>query len=65
MTRQDRKVTMIPPRNGPSAGPIRVPERNQPMAVARSVGLYMSPIQDAPMVRKEVPSKAVRIRNMK
>jgi hypothetical protein len=56
---------MIPPRNGPSAGPIRVPERNQPMAVARSVGLYMSPIQDAPMVRKEVPSKAVRIRNMK
>jgi hypothetical protein len=65
MTRQDLKVTMIPPRNGPKAGPIRVPERNQPMAVARSVGLYMSPIQDAPMVRKEVPSKAVRIRNMK
>jgi hypothetical protein len=35
------------------------------MAVARSVGLYISPIQDAPIVRKDVPSNAVRIRNMK
>lgn len=50
---------------GPNAGPIRVPERNQPMAVALSVGRYISPIHEAPIVRKEVPSKAVRIRKMK
>lgn len=33
---------MMPPMKGPNAGPIRVPLRNQPIAVARSVGLYMS-----------------------
>ena len=64
MTRHDLKVTMIPPIKGPSAGPINVPDKNQPIAVARSVGLYMSPIQDAPMVKKDVPSNAVRMRNM-
>jgi hypothetical protein len=56
---------MIPPMNGPNAGPIKVPERNHPMAVARSVGRYMSPIQLAPMVKKDVPSKAVKMRKMK
>lgn len=65
MTRQDLNVTIIPPMNGPTAGPMSVPDRNQPIAVARSVGLYMSPIQDAPMVKKDVPSKAVRTRNTK
>lgn len=39
ITRQDWKVTMMPPMKGPNAGPIRVPDRNHPMAVARSVGL--------------------------
>jgi hypothetical protein len=48
-----------------SPGPIKVPDKNHPMAVARSVGLYISPIQDAPMLRKEVPSNAVRIRKTK
>jgi len=38
MTRHDVYVTMMPPMNGPSAGPMSVPDRNQPRAVARSVG---------------------------
>lgn len=38
ITRQDWNVTMIPPMKGPNAGPIKVPERNHPIAVARSVG---------------------------
>lgn len=44
---------------------ISVPERNHPIAVPRSVGRYMSPIHDDPMVRKAVPSKAVRMRKIK
>ena len=63
MTRHEVKVTIIPPITGPSAGPINVPDRNQPITVARSVGLYMSPMQEAPMVKKEVPSNAVSMRN--
>jgi hypothetical protein len=35
-------VTMIPPMKGPNAGPINVPDRNHPIAVPRSTGLYMS-----------------------
>jgi hypothetical protein len=35
------------------------------MAVARSVGLYISPIHEAPTMRKAVPWKAVRIRKTK
>lgn len=50
---------------GPKAGPMRVPDRNQPIAVALSVGRYMSPMHEAPIVRNEVPSKAVRIRKIK
>jgi len=42
MTRQERYVTMIPPIRGPRAGPMRVPERNQPVAVPRSTGRYIS-----------------------
>jgi hypothetical protein len=38
MTRHDVYVTMMPPMKGPSAGPMSVPDRNQPSAVARSVG---------------------------
>lgn len=58
-------MTIMPPMNGPRAGPISVPERNHPMAVPRSVGRYMSPMQAAPIVRNEVPWTAVRIRKMK
>jgi len=50
---------------GPRAGPIKVPERNQPIAVARSTGRYMSPMTEAPTMRKLVPSKADRQRKMK
>lgn len=53
------------PMKGPNAGPISVPDRNQPIAVPRSVGLYISPIQAEPMVRKAVPSKAVSMRKIK
>lgn len=42
MERHEEYVTITPPRNGPNAGPIRVPERNQPIAVPRSVGRYIS-----------------------
>ncbi len=42
MTRQEVYVTMMPPMKGPKAGPINVPERNHPIAVARSVGRYIS-----------------------
>jgi hypothetical protein len=45
--------------------PISVPLKNQPIAVARSVGLYISPIHDAPTIRKDVPSRAVRMRKTK
>lgn len=55
----------MPPMTGPKAGPIKVPDRNQPMAVARSVGRYMSPMTAAPTIRKAVPSKAVSMRKMK
>ena len=61
MSRQERKVTIIPPMKGPRAGPIKVPERNQPSAVARSVGLYISPMTAEPMTRKAVPWNAVKI----
>lgn len=58
-------MTMIPPMNGPNAGPIKVPDKNQPMAVARSVGRYMSPMTAAPTIKNAVPSKAVSMRKMK
>ena len=45
--------------------PISVPLRNQPIAVARSVGLYISPIHEAPTIRKAVPWNAVRMRKTK
>jgi hypothetical protein len=37
MSRHVRKVTMMPPMKGPRAGPISVPLRNHPSAVALSV----------------------------
>lgn len=58
-------MTMIPPMKGPNAGPMRVPDKNHPMAVARSVGRYMSPMTAAPTIRNAVPSKAVSMRKMK
>src|SRR5271154_1267044 len=39
MTRQDLNVTIMPPIKGPKAGPMRVPDKNQPRAVARAVGV--------------------------
>lgn len=44
---------------------MRVPDKNHPMAVARSVGRYMSPMTAAPTIRKAVPSKAVSMRKIK
>ena len=52
------------PRNGPKAGPIRVPERNHPSAVARARGSYTSPMAELPTTRNEVPWKAVRTRKI-
>lgn len=46
-------------------GPMRVPERNQPRAVARVVGWYRSPMTAGPVTRKDVPAKAVRMRKTK
>jgi hypothetical protein len=37
MSRQLRKVTIMPPMKGPRAGPTSVPLRKKPRAVARSV----------------------------
>jgi hypothetical protein len=62
---QVRKVTIIPPMNGPKAGPTSAPLRNQPKAVPRSIGEYMSPRHELPMIKNDVPWKAVRIRNTK
>ena len=45
MTVQWRKVTIMPPMNGPSAGPMSVPLRNQPRAVARSVCFNISRVR--------------------
>jgi len=42
MSRQERNVTIMPPMKGPRAGPMRVPLRNQPRAVARSVCVGVS-----------------------
>lgn len=56
---------MTPPMKGPNAGPTKVPDKYQPMAVARCVGGYKSPMTAAPTVRNAVPSKAVSMRKMK
>lgn len=65
MTGQSRKLITTPPRNGPRAGPVRLPESSQPRAVARRLGSKMSPMAEQPTTRNGVSWKAVRTRKMK
>lgn len=41
--------------NGPKAGPIRVPDKNHPNAVARARGSYTSPNAELPTTKNDVP----------
>lgn len=55
----------LTPKKGPIAGPVRLPDRIHPRAVARPRGSKMSPMAELPTTRKGVPWKAVRTRNTK